>query len=412
MSQFHLPRTASRPDTRSLHSSQEEADARDFAEFIAGQNPIDAAAASWLVRGQDGLTAEEEAELQEWLASDPAHAKALEQLEEVWGHMDELPDESVQALKAGLPPREAATPPPRAIAAPVPPVPSFPKAGKAARPPVPASPGRRSWLIGLGRFVPQATMAAVAFSVGGGGWYGWRAWQRSPTFEQAFSTVRGERKEVKLPDDSTLWLDTSTRIDVALFHQRREVRLSEGQVLFAVQHNPGQPFDVLAGNTRITVVGTRFSVRHTRSGLSGDGSVNVVVEEGRVRVASLSADTPREAQALETGGYVELAAGQSVTATAAGTLGPVSSESPAPASWREGRVNFNGTPLAQALAEFERYGATGLVIRDPAVAALKVHGSFDLQHVGAFVRALPQVLPVQVRPMGEQTEIAAAPSAR
>ena len=41
-----------------------------------------------------------------------------------------------------------------------------------------------------------------------------------------------------------------------------------------------------------------------------------------------------------------------------------------------------GVPLAQALAEFERYGDTGLVVRDPAIAALKVHGSFELQQVG------------------------------
>lgn len=393
---------AASPDASPAHSRQEEADGRDFAEFIAGQAPLDAAAASWLVRRQDGMTPEEEAEFEEWLAADSAHVEALEQMEEVWGRMDELPDEGVDALKAGLASGRADGTPPSQAASPVP---------EASRPqrPQPASSGRRAWFLDLGRLVPQAAAAAVAFAIVGGGWYGWDAWQHRPTFTQSFATQRGQQQEVNLPDGSTLWLDTATQVDVALYRQRREVRLSEGQVLFAVQADPEQPFDVFAGATRVTVVGTRFSVRRTHSGVSDEGSVRVVVEQGRVRVAS-HADTAREfaVSGADAGNTVELGAGQSATADAAGALGPVGSDAPAPAAWREGRINFNGATLAQALAEFERYGNTGLVIHDPAVAALKVQGSFDLSHVGTFTRALPQVLPVQLKPTdGGKTEIVA-----
>lgn len=375
-------------------------DARDYAEFVAEQNPLDVAAAGWMVRRQDGLTPEEEAEFQEWLAADPAHSQALEQLQGVWGRMEELPEQGVEALKAGLPQGEAATPTPPAV----------PLARErtpprwTSRPSSPLSPGRRSWLIGLGRLVPQAAAAAVAFGVVGGGWYGWSAWQRQPVFEQAVATARGEQKQVKLPDGSTLWLDTATRVEVSLYRQRREVRLSDGQVFFAVQSNPEQPFDVLAGSTRITVVGTRFSVRRTRSGLGSEGSVGVVVEEGRVRVASRAAVHEMDGAATP----VELGAGQSVTVDAAGASGPVVNDAVPAAAWREGRVSFNGTSLAQALAEFERYGDMGLIIRDPAVGALKVQGSFDLRQVGAFARALPQVLPVRLRTRDGRTEITAA----
>lgn len=395
-----------RPDTPPAPFSQEEVDARDFAEFIAGQDPLDAAAAGWVVRRQDGLTPEEEAELQEWLAADPAHARALAQVEDVWSRMDELPDEGVVALKAGLPSHKAGTALPPSVAVPAP-VPVAPEPQHHPRPSSsiqPASPGRRSWLIGLGRFVPQITAAAVAFSVVSVGWYGWSTWQHQPTFQQSFATARGEQKKVNLPDGSTLWLDTTTQAEVALYRQRREVRLTDGQALFAVQSNPDQPFDVLTGGTRITVVGTRFSVRRTRSGLGAEGSVSVVVEEGRVRVASRSA-----AHKMDSSSSVELSAGQSIIADAAGALGPVNRDDAPAATWREGRVSFSGTPLMQALAEFERYGDTGLVIRDPAVAALKVNGSFDLRQIGAFARALPRVLPVQLSTRDGQTEIIAAP---
>ncbi|HNS57615.1 MAG TPA: FecR domain-containing protein [Nitrosomonas europaea] len=399
-------RPAARPDTPPASYPQEEADARDFAEFIAGQDPLDAAAAGWVVRRQDGLTPEEEAELQEWLAADPAHARALAQVEDVWGRMDELPDEGVVALKARLSSHEADTvlPPSISVSDPVPVVPESQHRPRPSSSIQPASPGRRSWLIGLGRFVPQITAAAVAFSVVSVGWYGWSTWQHQPTFQQSFATARGEQKKVNLPDGSTLWLDTTTQAEVVLYRQRREVRLTDGQALFAVQSNPDQPFDVLTGGTRITVVGTRFSVRRTRSGLGAEGSVSVVVEEGRVRVASRSA-----AHKMDSSSSVELSAGQSIIADAAGALGPVNRDDAPAATWREGRVSFSGTPLMQALAEFERYGDTGLVIRDPAVAALKVNGSFDLRQIGAFARALPRVLPVQLSTRDGQTEIIAAP---
>ncbi|MFT3717631.1 FecR family protein [Pseudorhodoferax sp.] len=402
MSQPDPSRPSPKADTPP--SPQEEADARDFAEFIAGQDPVDAAAAGWMVRRQDGLTPEEEAELEEWLAADPAHAKALEQVEGVWGRLEELPEEGVDALKAGLPSHATGAVLPPSVAAPTPQA-TEPRR-RLARPSSPASPGRRSWLLGLGRLVPQAAAAAA---VVGGGWYGWNVWQRQPVFEQAFTTVRGQQQNVKLPDGSTLMMDTATRIEVALYRQRREVRLADGQVHFAVQSNPGQPFHVLAGSTRVTVVGTRFTVRRTRSGLGDEGGVSVVVEEGRVRVASRSGQEqePAATGAAE-GEAIELGAGQAVTVNAAGTLGPVGRDA-APAAWREGRVSFNGTPLAQALAEFERYGDTGLVIRDPAVAALRVHGSFDVRRVGAFAKALPQVLPVRLHTRDGQTEIALAP---
>jgi len=393
-------RPTNRPDASPAPSPQEEADARDFAEFIVGQDPLDAAAAGWVVRRQDGLTPEEEAEFQEWLAADPAHVSALEQVEGVWGRMDELPDAGIAALKAGLPSHEAGTALPPSVAAPAP-VSVAPEPQHRPRPSSsiqPTSPGRRSWLIGLGRLIPQA---AVAFSIVGVVWYGWHTWQHQPTFQQSFVTARGEQIKVKLPDGSTLWLDTATRAEVTLYRQRREVHLTDGQARFAVQSNPDQLFDVLTGSARITVVGTRFSVRHTRSGLGAEGSVNVAVEEGRVRVVSL----PATHETHDAGASVELSAGQSVTVDAAGTFGPVDRAAASIAAWHEGRVNFSGTPLAQALAEFERYGNTGLVIRDPAVAALKINGSFDLRQINAFARVLPRVLPVQLSTKNGQTEI-------
>ncbi len=58
----------------------------------------------------------------------------------------------------------------------------------------------------------------------------------------------------------------------------RTVTLDGGEAYFEVVHDARHPFVVLAGNRRITDLGTKFSVSR-----EGD-HVQVVVKEGRVRV--------------------------------------------------------------------------------------------------------------------------------
>ncbi|MEG1329188.1 MAG: hypothetical protein RSD99_30070, partial [Janthinobacterium sp.] len=75
------------------------------------------------------------------------------------------------------------------------------------------------------------------------------------------------------------------------------------------------------------------------------------------------------------------------------------------APWRNGRITFDNVPLGAALAEFERYGDTGFIVRDPAVARLRIGGSFSLAQLDRFAAALPQLLPVHVVHDGAASEI-------
>lgn len=379
-------RLSSTPARSTPSTPGDAAEALDFDRFMAGQDPVDAAAADWMVRRQDGLTPEEEAQLRAWLDADASHARALQGLEAAWGRLDELPEDGVDALRARLPAVEPA--------------------GAAATTGAPHA-WWAPWRPLLPRLArPMAAIALVFLVVGGVAWVGGANWQNQPTFHQSFATERGQQQEVRLPDGSVLRLDTATQVDVRLYRQRREVRLLEGQAMLAVASRPQQPFDVLAGPLRITVVGTRFSVRHTQTGL-GNGGVRVSVEEGRVRVARNDGE---DAAGAALPASVELGAGQSVAADAQGGIGAVAGHAGgAGAPWLEGRVDFDNASLAQALAEFERYHRTGLVLHDREVAEMRIHGSFDLHRIDAFARALPQVLPVRLVPAGDgRTEIVRA----
>lgn len=337
-------------------------------------------AATWAVRCNAGLDAQGQAALQAWLAADARHAPALDAMRASIAGVQNLPAQDLARLRAGLPQRDA-------------------QRSSALRP--------RFWQAWLRPLVPYAATALVAAAVVGAGWFGW--WVQ-PSFEQSYASQRGQQLMATLPDDaasgSTVQLDTSTRLTARLYRNRREVALADGQAMFSVHADPTRPFQVLAGDLRITVVGTRFSVRHTAQGL-GAGHTVVAVEEGKVKVERLQRDTDPAQQAPA---LVRLTAGQMLEGGSAqdASLGTVTEVAPAAvAQWRSGRLSFNRTPLAQALAEFERYGPTGLVVRDPAVAALPVGGSYGLNQHQRFAEFLPHLLPVRLVKHDGMTEIVA-----
>lgn len=357
----------------------EDPDEREFEAFAQEQDPLDIAAATWVSRRHQGLNAQGEAELQAWLDADPRHADAFEDMAGTLGDLQQLPENDVASLKTWLP-ETPAIPPVR--------LPATPRG---------LSHGS-SWL-------PRLATAVIAVALIGGGLMGWGHWRGLPTFEQAYATTRGQQLTIRLPDAktgsaSTIELDTATRADARLYRDRREVHLTAGQAMLSVAPDAGRPFQVIAGQLRITVTGTRFSVRHTASGLEA-GQTVVSVEEGHVRVEQLADQTKAKDP-------VVLKAGQKVVADHAGRLGPVQQVPPLSiATWRGGRLSFDQTPLAQAVAEFERYGHTGLVVRDPDVASLPIGGSYNVRQFQRFVEGLPYVLPVRLIPLGDLTEVVA-----
>lgn len=373
-------------DLNADQSSQQDADERELEQFLRDEDPVAFDAALWLTRQEAGLSSDDQHRFEQWLAADSAHAQAYADLAPGLDAVRALPATAQARLLAGL---TAGT----FHAEPL--LPDQPLTADAAV--QPSMPGRRTWMLNVARFVPAAAAAGVAAAVVGGHWLAWDAQAGRLIHTRHYTTARGELREVQLDDGSTMALDADTSIWVALYQGRREISVQQGQLMLTVEPDAARPFHVLVGALRVTVVGTRFSVRHTETGLDA-GRTLVAVESGRVRVE------PQQ-QSL-TDAPVFLGAGDSVSANAQGHLDAVVQVgAQSVAVWRQGRVSFNDTPLSQALAEFERYGATGLTLRDPAVGALRLGGTFDLHAAQTFAQALPHLLPVRLQRNSDGIEI-------
>jgi transmembrane sensor len=356
-------------------------------------------ALAWFVRrNNEAFGGQEEQAYQAWLQADPARQAAMAHWQVEWQAFDAIPLETRYRLQSQL---------------------AIGKAQRSARQHPPATSPNPQALPERPQTLRRALLPALAAMVtitvtAAAGMMAWNHWQAQPLYVQSFSTPQGQQADLTLPDGSRLRLDASTQLRVAFYRQYREVQLNDGQAVFSVQTDATRPFHVNAGPLRVTVVGTRFMVRHTPH-MPYDAGVQVAVEEGRVRVERADRSGPGSpvGSAATPGlGHLDamvLEGGQQVSSDTLGTLAAVTALPPAAfALWREHRVRFDNTRLDQALEELARYRDPQLVVRDPAVAALRVTGVFDPRDPATFRRVLPLSLPVKLKPGGEEAEVVLA----
>ncbi|WP_420223833.1 FecR family protein [Pigmentiphaga litoralis] len=298
-------------------------------------------------------------ELARWRAGSPAHAQAVAAAERLWAGSD------ASALQGTLP------------------LPHRQSPSQAAR--------RRT----LGMLGAGGVVAALA---GGGRWY----WQQ-PLEQLALSTGKAQQLDRTLSDRSELSLAARTACQVAVYRNRREVRLAAGEVRFRVTHDPDRPFLVMTDWGRVRVLGTIFTVS------AREGHMRVAVADGRVGVwpygdAGGSADTPG---VLTDDPPVVLQAGQAIDVDRHG-LGARRTLPPDDVgAWRQGWLVFDNTPLPEAVARWNDYVPQPFLLRDlPRLRELRVSGSFPLRDPQAFLQGLPDMLPVRVtRAAGEPATI-------
>lgn len=243
-----------------------------------------------------------------------------------------------------------------------------------------------------------ALLGVAGLAVGGlGAWQWWR--MAMAQWQQVASTGRAQTlRDHPLPDGSRVTLDAHSRVHMAYYAGLRRVHLVAGAAFFDVVRAPERPFvvevlgDATRGAVRVTVLGTRFGVERSA------GGVDVQVESGRVRVESIGP----EGSVVATR---ELGDGQALRVQPGLPVAQAASPTHAAAAWRHGVLAFADTPLAEAVERLHRYLPRAVHV-DTRAAALRLSGQVRIAQAEDFVRALPAVVPVQVRLVDGQWQVA------
>ena len=286
-----------------------------------GSRAIKAQAVEWLERSERKQFGEDEQrQLEQWLAQSPGHRVAFWHAKAAWERSGRL-----QALR----PRPA----------------SGASRGEA----------RKGWPL-LAR--SAAAAAAVLGLVSAGA-----IWMSAPR-DRTLTTAHGEREIVSLADGSKIELNTDTEVRVGTKAGQRIAELVRGEAYFQVEHDAAHPFTVLAGDHRIRDLGTKFLVRKSPTGL------RVALVEGRAQLEPASNGSGQKPVVLNPGD-VAIANANGIVVS----LKPTH-ELADDLAWRHGGLVFHNASLADAVAQFNRYGNVKLVVTDPAAAKLTINGAF------------------------------------
>ena len=320
---------------------------------------IESAAAEWLVRHDRGLTPAQQDEVLSWLAASAAHRESFERHRSMWGDFN--------ALKQWRP-AHGTVPNPDLLA-------------RHRRP--------SAW-----RWATPALLAAAAVAL----LLVWPPTTRAPENATVVFEAAAYRQET-LPDGSVLDLNRGAHVVVQFSAAERRVVLVQGEAQFAVAKNPARPFVVRAGGVEVRAVGTAFNVK-----LAGP-NLEVLVTEGTVHVSQQAVVAPAaSAGSAPTAAPVVLAAltaGQRTVLSVATVIAPpvvVPASVPEIArllDWQPHLLDFESTPLAEVVENFNRRNSLRLVLGDDGLRALPIVASIRSDNVEGFVRLLEGTMGVR-----------------
>jgi transmembrane sensor len=322
-------------------------------------------ASVWLVRLQEGLSKDQQAELSDWLAVDIAHNNELLELATLWDDMGVLIE--LAPLFDDLPGRLAGQA----------------KTQQANH----WSPG---WAIAssmaalsvMALFLLTATTSHItppSDTV---------TLNDTPQLKpkiatQHYQTEVGEHSETRLSDGSLLTLNTNSHVVVDFNDQFRNIKLIHGEVHFAVAKDPSRPLSVMVNGKAVQAVGTAFSVRKNAS-----NELVVAVDEGKVAVFDqsdvVSGEQPILTSALQAGDVLTIVGNTHNVVRLDGT------EMEDRLAWRQGMIVINDDTLESVISEFSRHTKQKVLLADKNLGAIRVAGYFRLGDLDGLLVALEQ----------------------
>ncbi|MET7000231.1 FecR domain-containing protein [Chitinophaga defluvii] len=166
------------------------------------------------------------------------------------------------------------------------------------------------------------------------------------------SIPRGGQYQITLPDGTKVWLNaaSSLRFPSAFTGKLREVELT-GEAYFEVAQAVQQPFQVKVKDMKIAVLGTQFNV----NAYDDEATINTTLVSGSVNVIKGAATRM-------------LRPGQQAQLTAQGDW-EVSDRTDMDAilAWKNGRFQFDGTPIAQVMRQISRWYNVDVVYRGATI---------------------------------------------
>lgn len=211
------------------------------------------------------------------------------------------------------------------------------------------------------------------------GYLGWSN-RLMPSLQLALTadlqTATGEIREQPLPDGGKVWLNTASALNVSFTPRQRLLEFFKGEVLIHTGKDAQRRFLVNLHEGQLEALGTEFSIRRLSRG------VLLQVYQGRVAINTRH------------GHQLIVESGQQTTFDAT-DIQPRQAIARNAITWTERVLLADDTRLQDLIAELARYHR-GYIGVAPAVADLKVTGTYPLDNIDQALSMLAHTLPIHI----------------
>jgi len=153
-----------------------------------------------------------------------------------------------------------------------------------------------------------------------------------------------KQSQLTLPDGSVVWLNADSRLKYSnQFNSKNRDVYLQGEAYFEVENNSKVPFKVISDRAVVKVTGTKFNVR----AYPDEDRIEAVLAEGKVVLNTKSGLTEKS---------YELNPGdKAVYDLTCNRVSFISTDVKRELVWKEGKLAFVNTPLAEVCKSFQRW---------------------------------------------------------
>jgi transmembrane sensor len=300
----------------------------------------------------DLVTEQHRREFESWLDERPENQIAWQEVNAFWTGLDDLTEADISFEKNGQ-------------------VIDF----KTSRP---AKPRSRFTRPALGIAASLLLMASFIYAQGG-------------FYFADYTTAPGQQRNVILADGSEIIMNTGTAISVNYSEQHRQIILHDGEAYFKVAPDTNRPFEVQTHSGQVRALGTEFNIK------TGQQDETVIVHQHAVKVTT---ENGKVIASLPEGKQVTFSGNEISPVTAANLQRGK--------AWLNQRMIFQDRPLAEVIAELNRYRSGQIIIMNNDIKTLPVTGVFATDDTNIALQTIEQSLPITVTKITEKLVLLSA----
>ncbi|MDR3652892.1 MAG: DUF4974 domain-containing protein [Paludibacter sp.] len=210
------------------------------------------------------------------------------------------------------------------------------------------------------------------------------------TAYQEITSPYGISSKVDLPDGSTVWLNSGSKLryPVVFASRERNVYLS-GEAFFKVYSDKCHPFIVTTNNVKVRATGTQFNVEAYKS----DTITAVTLVEGKV-VVDFNNDAKEELLPNQ----------RIVLNSKINKYQLFETDAKRWGLWKDGILAFRNEPLENVFKRIGRTYNVDIQVKDPIVARQLYRATFERESFEEILRLLKMSAPIQYKRIGREKQ--------